>query len=371
MGTPIKPYLTPIPVGGAFDRVGVDIIKFPKSRSGKQYAVVFMDYLTKWPEVFATTDQTSPTIAKLLVEQVVSRHGVPSELLSDRGTAFLSKLMLDVYELMGIRKTNTTAYHPQTDGLVERFNRTLTGMLAKCVEGNGKDWDQHLQYVLFTYRSSLQHSTGDSPFYLLYGRDPLLPTDEALHVPMDQSTINIGDYKEQMSQRFSMAWRLAHLGIDKAQERQKCSHDKLAKQPIIQIGDRVFVFSPAKKRGKAYKLARPFVGPYCVLKLHPNGVDLQLISKPSSPTIRVALNRIRLCPKEIDKLTNANSGILEQTQQDSNTESEEHDSEEEDVTNSSENDNHGSLDEVTDKDQPAGSINPVNPWSGRLRNKPK
>ena len=142
VGKPIKPYLTPIPVGGAFDRIGVDIIKFPCSRTGMTYAVVFVDYLTKWPEVFATADQTSPTIARLLVEEVITRHGVPSELLLDRGTSFLSKLMEDVYKLMGITKTNTTAYHPQTDGLVERFHQTLTDMLAKSVEKNGKDWDK-------------------------------------------------------------------------------------------------------------------------------------------------------------------------------------------------------------------------------------
>ena len=102
VGKPIKPYLTPIPVGGAFDRIGVDIIKFPCSRTGMTYAVVFVDYLTKWPEVFATADQTSPTIARLLVEEVITHHGVPSELLLDRGTSFLSKLMEDVYKLMGI-----------------------------------------------------------------------------------------------------------------------------------------------------------------------------------------------------------------------------------------------------------------------------
>ena len=102
------------------------------------------------------------------------------------------------------------------------------------------------------------------------------------------------------------------------------------------------------------------MGPYRVLKLHLNGVDLQLIPKPSSPVIRVALNQVRLCLKEIDKLTNANSGMLEQTQQDNNIESEKHDSEEEDVIDSSENDNHGSPDEVTDKEQPAGPIDPVN-----------
>ena len=112
-------------MGGVFDRIRVDIIKFPRSRTGMTYTVVFVDYLTKWPEVFATADQNSPTIARLLLEKVITRHGVPSELLSECGASFLSKLMEDVYKLMGITKTNITTYHPQTDGLVERFHRTL------------------------------------------------------------------------------------------------------------------------------------------------------------------------------------------------------------------------------------------------------
>ena len=118
LGRAEKPPLTPITVAGPFERLGVDVIQFPKSHSGSRYAVVFVDYLTKWPEVFATSDQSSFTIARLLVEHVISRHGVPQELLSDRGPAFLSKLMMEVCKLMGIKKMNTTAYHPQTDGLV-------------------------------------------------------------------------------------------------------------------------------------------------------------------------------------------------------------------------------------------------------------
>lgn len=114
-----------------------------------------MDYLAKWPEVFPTPEQTTLTIAKLLVEQVISHHGVPVELLSDRGSAFLSHLMKEVCQLLGIHRVNTTAYHPQTDGLVERFNRTLIDMLAKRVERNGNDWDTQLPYVLFAYRASL------------------------------------------------------------------------------------------------------------------------------------------------------------------------------------------------------------------------
>ncbi len=169
-GRKVKAPLTP--VSGPFDRVGVDVIQFPRSYSGKQYAVVFMDYLTKWPEVFPTSDQTALTIAKLLAEKVISRHGVPAELSSDRGAAFLSNLMKGVCQLMGIHKVNTTAYHPQTDGLVERFNRTLTDMLAKKVERSGKDWDTQLPYVLLAYRASVQESTGESPFFLLHGCDP-------------------------------------------------------------------------------------------------------------------------------------------------------------------------------------------------------
>ena len=87
--------------------------------------------MTKWPEVFATSNQLAYTIAKLLVEKIVSRRGVPSQLLSDHGRAFLSKLLQEIGALLGFHKVNTSAYHPQMDGLVERFNRTLIDLLAK------------------------------------------------------------------------------------------------------------------------------------------------------------------------------------------------------------------------------------------------
>ena len=165
-GQTVHSPLTPIPVSGPFDRVGIDVIKFPRSTKGNQYAVVFMDYLTKWPEVFAVADQTAATIARLLVEEIVSRHGVPTEILSDRGKSFLSSLMKEIVKLLGIHQTNTTAYHPQTDGLVERFNCTLTTMLARTAKKGDHNWDKHLPYVLFAYHASEQQSTRESPFFL-------------------------------------------------------------------------------------------------------------------------------------------------------------------------------------------------------------
>ena len=88
-GRAVHPPLTPIPVEGSFHRVGVDVIQFTTSHVGNRYAVVFTDYLTQWPEVFATKDQTALTIAKLFVQEIICRHGVPCQLLSDRGPAFL------------------------------------------------------------------------------------------------------------------------------------------------------------------------------------------------------------------------------------------------------------------------------------------
>ena len=178
-----SPKLQPIPVGGPFHRVGVDVLQLPLSHEGNQYAVVFMDYLTKWPEVFAVPNQKAETIARLFVEHMIVRHGVPEHLLSDRGANFLSALVQEVCKLVGTTKLNTSGYHSQCDGLVEKFNGTLVNMLSKSVSKYGRDWDQHLPYLLFAYRVAVQESTQMSPFYLLYGREPRVPTETALNKP--------------------------------------------------------------------------------------------------------------------------------------------------------------------------------------------
>ena len=311
IGKPVWPPLTPIPVEGPFDRVGVDVLQLPRTRNGNRYAVVFMDYLTKWPEVFATTDQTAPTIAKLFVEQIVSHHGVPNQLLSDCGPSFLSRLMLEICALLGTKKINTSAYHPQTDGLVERFNRTLFDMLAKTVE-HGVDWDEPLPYVLFAYQASEQASTRESPFMLLYGRDPQLPTQLDLSPSVERENVDITTYKSFVMQAMNEAWSVAKTALEKAQTKQKIQHDKSVRNADFRVGERVFVFMPSLKTGPAHKLARLFKGPYRILKLYPNGVDLQSIEHPQSQTIRVALNRVRRFPQQPQRMVTQSGKCSEQ-----------------------------------------------------------
>ena len=294
-----RPPLQPIPVGGPFHRVGVDVLQLPLTRNGNRYVVVFLDYLTKWAEAFAVPDQQAETIARLLTEHVISRHGVPEELLSDRGTNFLSDLIAEICKVLGMKKINTSGYHPQTDGLVEKFNSTLINMIAKSCEIHAHDWDEHLAHLLFAYRVSAQESTKESPFYLLYGRDPRIPTETALSHPTSPYNVNPDDYKIELMASLTNAWKLAKDHIVKAQQSQKHYYDRKSKPTSLKVGDRVMVFMPAEVRGKNRKLVRPFHGPYRVLNLTPTNAEVRLVDHPNDASLFVALNRLRPCYTEL------------------------------------------------------------------------
>ena len=131
--------------------------------------------------------------------------------------------------MTGMAKVNTTAYHPQTDGLVENFNRTLRSMLAKHSREFGPQWDVHLQQLLFAYRTKPHESTGESPFYLLYGRDGRLPTDSVLDTPSSPYLVDSEDYQVELARGLSSAWDVARSEIRKAQRHQKTQYDKKSK----------------------------------------------------------------------------------------------------------------------------------------------
>ena len=155
---------------------------------------------------------------QLLVEHVITQHGVREQLLSDQGSNFLSELVLNICKLLDIKKINTSGYHPQTNGLVEKFNSTLIGMLSKSVAKHGRDWDTHLPYLLFAYRTSVQSSTGDSPFFLLYGRGARIPTETVLSQPQ---TV----YQVDMDESEIIAIYVRCLGIS-TKEHFECSQSK-------------------------------------------------------------------------------------------------------------------------------------------------
>ena len=134
------------------------------------------DYATRYPEAVPLRRTDAHKVAEELIV-FFSRMGITREILSNQGTNFMSQLLKEIYWLLHVHPIRTTPYHPQTDGLVERFNRTLKAMLKKVASEEGRDWDILLPYILFAYREVPQATTGFSPFELVFGREVRGPLD--------------------------------------------------------------------------------------------------------------------------------------------------------------------------------------------------
>lgn len=197
-------------------------MNLPKTIDGNSYVVVFQDYLTKWPLVFPVPDQKSITLVRLLVEEVIPFFGVSEALLS----ANLSLLMKDICQLLGIKKLNTTAYHPQRDGMVERFDRTLKAMLRKQAATYGAQWDRYLSAVLWVYLNPPHETTGEKPSFLLFGYDCRTPSEATLLLPSSLDPTTVSDYREHVMLSLFSTRDLAVQSIKQAQTKYKRVYDK-------------------------------------------------------------------------------------------------------------------------------------------------
>ena len=162
-----------IPIGGPFDRIGIDIVgPLPRTTGGNRYIVIATDYLTRWAEAKALKRKTEAEIVKFLINEIFLRHGAPNQILSDQGREFSNKLVKAVCEKFNSLKSFTSSYHPQCNGAVERLNRTLVAKLACICKGVWYDWDEKLPWAIHSYRISTIRRLKASPFKMLFGREP-------------------------------------------------------------------------------------------------------------------------------------------------------------------------------------------------------
>ena len=230
-----KALLVPLPImDEPFRRIAMDIVgPLPRSSSGKRYILVICDYATRFPEAVALRTIDANAVAEELLS-FFARVGVPEEILTDQRTNFTSQLLKEVYRLLHIRPIRTTPYHPQTDGLVERFNGTLKAMLRKTATEEGKDWDRLLPYLLFAYRKVPQASTGFSPFELLYGmnvRGPRGPLDvlKESWEASTRSTKSVVSYVLMVQERLEKLRDLVRENLQDAQNTQNEWYDRNAR----------------------------------------------------------------------------------------------------------------------------------------------
>ena len=192
------------PADRPMQRVAIDILgPLPESKEGNKFIVIIADYFTKWTEAYAVPNHQASTVAKCVVERYFNRFGTPEIIHSDQGRDFESKLFQEMCELLEIEKTRTTPWHPQSDGMIERFNRTIETMLRQTVQENQKDWDEHLSYCCAAYRSSLHSTTGFTPNELMLGRNLPLPNHLVKATP--EKWADLKEYNQEISRKMMYA----------------------------------------------------------------------------------------------------------------------------------------------------------------------
>ena len=274
------------PVGMPLERMALDIMgPLPRTEEGNQYILVVADYFTKWVEAFAIPDQTAMTVADVLVREVICRYGTPYQLHSDQGSDFESRLFQQVCALLEIDKTRTTPYMPRSDGMVERFNRTVQKMLAGYVNDHKTDWDDHLPYMTMAYRATPHESTGCTPNLLMFGREVTAPVQIMAGLPRASGdVVCTAKYALKLREHLGEAYHYARDRLKRAAERQKSVYDRRAHDRSFRRGDWVWYFYTPKNK----KFGRPHTGPFLVVQqLSPVTYRIQATSDGKTKVVHI------------------------------------------------------------------------------------
>lgn len=259
-----KAPLQNITVSRPFQVVCADITELPITPKGNRYVLVVMDHFSKYVNLYPMPDQKAITVSTCLFEQYIRQHGIPEQIHTDQGRQFEGELVTSLCKALGIKKTRTTPYHPQSDGLIERFNRTLKDQLAKFLIESQGHWDDYIGQVEFAYNSSCHSTTGFSPYFILHGREPRIPASlmSTPPVPSNATPGTPAEYCSSLKERHRSAFQYVIDDSQGAQQRQKYYYDRKEKYAPYAIEDLVMLDNAAESRSK---LAPKWLGPFKVV----------------------------------------------------------------------------------------------------------
>ncbi len=228
--------LIPIQTTYPFQLVSIDFLHLEKCKHGYEYILVVMDHFTRFAQAYATRNKAAKTVADKIFNDFALKFGFPSRLHHDMGKEFENRLMASLKKLSGIQGSHTTPYHPQGNGQVERFNRTLLFMLH-TLEDKKEDWKESLAKVVHAYNCTKNDATGYAPYYLLFGRSPRLPIDLLFRLGKDM----YDDYVSWWKKRMQEAYQIAAKTAVKAAARGKVFYDRKFQGKDLHPGDRVLL----------------------------------------------------------------------------------------------------------------------------------
>jgi transposase InsO family protein len=279
------PEMTPVDIKPKpFQKVGIDLIgpflnpkdtSQPLSANGYRYVLNIMDYYTKFPESYCLFTKSAAEVAEKIFD-LRCRYGMLEIIISDMGGEFNNKLMKEVCKYFKIKHINTSAYHPQANGMIERFNQTMKSMINKTMQdGDGPNWDQYIQSVCYSYRITKHATTKYSPFFLLYNQHPLL---HECGLPEDATELSEEQLEDHLQKTIEVRHKIASKVMDNihhAQLKQKEAYDQRHKieerKQIYDIGEKVLVKNFRRHGGLGHVKMSKFEGPYVVAAFNGRG----------------------------------------------------------------------------------------------------
>ena len=274
-----KAPLHPLPcVSEPFEKVAFDLVgPLPKSSSGYRYLLTMMCLYRKYPEAIPLRRVDNETVLDAMFD-IFSRHGLPKIMLTDQGSVFTSKLTKLMCKTFEIQKVQTSPYHPQSDGALERWHACLKGMLKRS-ECDLKLWDKQLKYLLFAYRKTPHCVTGFSPFTLLFGRDVKGPLEllSSSWLEGASEAAGVGEWLVSVQARMADMAEIVSDREKKAKATMKGFYDRSAKVKVFSAGDMVLMRKPVLHG----TLGDAWDGPYEVeRKVSPVTYSIQVPGKP-------------------------------------------------------------------------------------------
>ncbi|CAG2225233.1 unnamed protein product [Mytilus edulis] len=246
------------------ERINVDIVgPLPVTANGNEYIIVLGDYYSKWKEAFPVPNHTAMTVADKIITEFICRFGCPLQLHTDQGKEFESHLFKIMCEKLGVQKTHSTPYRPQSSGLVERYNRTLKQMLSMFVNEHRNDWDEHIPYLMMAYRSTVHSTTKCTPNSLMLGREIRCPVDLMFGLPNTVNDFCQIEYVEWVKNTMREAYKNVYDHSGQAAQRQKLYYDRGLKVRKFEPNCWVWRWYPPKVN---QTLGLGWTGPYLVIE---------------------------------------------------------------------------------------------------------
>nr|CAD2193280.1 unnamed protein product [Meloidogyne enterolobii] len=283
------------PKNTLFAQIALDLAgPLPLTQKGNKHLLNIICTFTKYIISVPLPDAKAKTIAMAFFKNCYLKFGGCTNLLTDNATAFTSDFFKSFCSLLYINKCYATPHWSQGNPVVERSFRTFHNILSKYLSKDEPDFDEYIECATFCYNTSTHASTNETPFFLMYGRDPIFCIEQIIDPKIDlESPIEVNEFKQKLVNVLGRAWESAAAVIQETQLRAKTQYDKLVRNPTILVGDRVLLRNYTGKVGTSKKFHMPWKGLFRVTKIDGVLVTILSCTSPQSNPRVVHINQIK------------------------------------------------------------------------------